>query len=123
MSDNKLYFAWSYPHQKFSQAVDSLATSFAPSWQRMYFAIEQLLWLLPDHFPDQDLYIRTKSLTDQATKSGPLIMHEGTTLERIYFGSLENTLRKRKRVTFERYAHEIVDILDEIERRRGDYLN
>ncbi len=40
---------------------------------------------------------------------------------KMYQGSFEHTLRRRKRSTLGRYANEIMDIYGEIERRRGDY--
>ena len=116
MPKNDRYFAWSYPHQKFSQAVDTLARSFADSWQRMLWAFDSLTGLQANHFPEQDLFERLQTVIDQATEFGPQYIGE-----RMYKGSFEHTLRRRKRVTLERYAQEIVNILEEIESRRGDY--
>ena len=113
---NHDYFAWSYPDEKLTVAIDALTTSFAPNWQRMAYALDPLTRLMPAHFPDQDLYERVEKLLRHATAYGPLMIGD-----RIYYGSIENTLRKRKRVTFERMADEIVAIANEISQRRGEY--
>ena len=81
-------------------------------------AMMSLTILLPTHFPDQDIYERVEKLRKTATAFGPQMLGD-----EIWAGALENTLRKRKRVTFERMAEEIVAIDDEIRRRRGSYNN
>ena len=116
MGKNDQYFAWGYPAEKFGQAVSVLAHSFAPGWQRMEWALLPIFGMLPDHFPERDLYDRLEKLCREATKFGPLEING-----RVWRGSLENTLRRRKRITLERYAREIIAIQEEIERRRGDY--
>ena len=82
----------------------------------MDYALEPLTRLMPAHFPDQDLFKRVEKLLSHATAYGPLMIGE-----RIHYGSIENTLRRRKRVTFERMADEIVAIANEIKQRRGEY--
>ena len=114
--DNRTYFSWSYPDEKFSVAVDSLAASFAPNWERMTNALLHITHLLPAHFPDQDLYVRTKKLLAFATERGPMMLGE-----KIYLGSIEHTLRHRKRTSFEKMARELLDIYEQIQMRRGEY--
>ncbi len=116
MDNNRNYFAWSYPAQKYDAAIDTLVTHFGPSWERMTFSLMNLTHLKPDHFPDRDLFERTAAVISRATKFGPLEMNGQ--LDR---GSLENTLRRSKRSTFEKLAHQILDIHGEINRRRGSY--
>lgn len=116
MGKNDTYFAWSYPAQKFDEAAGVLARSFAPGWQRMEWALLPLLSMLPAHFPDQGIYQHLEKLLEHATNYGPLELNG-----RIWRGSLEHTLRRRKRVTLERYAREIMNLLEEVERRRGEY--
>ncbi len=43
---------YDYARQKFGAAIDTLATSFAPGWQRMYWAAMHLMMLRDDDFPD-----------------------------------------------------------------------
>jgi hypothetical protein len=74
--------------------------------------------LQPDHFPERDLYDRYSNLLKQAREFGPLYIGQ-----RPYWGSLENTLRRRRRVTLSRYAREIVAISEAIESRRGSYID
>ena len=114
---NETYFRWSYPDEKFSGAIDALVSSFGPNWERMANALLQITHLLPAHFPDQDLYLRTRKLLDFATERGPLMMGD-----RVYQGSIEHTLRRRKPSSFEKMAREISDIYEQIELRRGDYV-
>jgi hypothetical protein len=116
MNGNRLYFSWSYPEEKFALARDSLTASFAPNWQRMENALFHIWHMMPAHFPDRDLYDRTKRLLDDATKFGPLVIGD-----QVHYGAFEHTLRRRKRVTFERFAHEVIDIHNEILHRRGEY--
>jgi hypothetical protein len=104
--------------EKFEGAVDTLTTSFAPNWVRMSYALNNLIVLLPNHFPDRDLFERYERLWKQMTDAGPLMIGD-----RIYSGSIENTLRKRRRITFERYAKELVEISIEIKSRRGQYTD
>lgn len=87
----------------------------------MEYALFSLLGLIPQHFPDQDLFLRVENLLAEATKRGPLILNESTDVELMHYGGLENTLRKCRKVTFERFADEIVSIHDEIKRRQGEY--
>ena len=96
--------------------MDTLATSFAPGWERMNYAMMQFMALLPSHFPDADLFERDEKLFDEATAYGPWELNG-----RQYRGALENTLRRRKRRTLERYAAEILSIYTEVQNRRGHY--
>jgi hypothetical protein len=114
--EQKPYFAWAYLAQKFGGAVDTLATSFGPNWERMLSVMMELTLLRPDHFPDEDLFRRYQKLHREATKSGPMHI-----TSKHWIGALENTLRRRKRPTFERMAREILSIQQEIEARRGKY--
>ncbi|MBA2770447.1 MAG: hypothetical protein H0U34_00295, partial [Sphingomonas sp.] len=116
MADNSTYFSWSYPAQKFAEAADTLARSFAPGWQRMLWALDPIAYVKPEHFPEQDLYVRLERMLDSAREFGPQYIGG-----RMYQGSFEHTLKRRKRVTLERYANEIMNIYEEIESRRGDY--
>ena len=115
---NKNYWAWSYVDGKFDGALDTLCTSFAPNWQRMHDALMHLVALLPSHFPDKDIYDRWNKLYHHATAYGPLMIGE-----RIHRGSIENTMRRRKRSTFEKYAIELQLIHAEIRKRRGPYID
>lgn len=109
------YFSWSYADQKFSESVDILARSFCANWQRMASAVTPLLILQEKDFPDRKLYVRTRAVVRAATKRGPLDLNG-----RQYQGSLEHTLRRSKRVTFERLAREILLIHEQINLLRGD---
>jgi hypothetical protein len=117
MTKNDLYFRWSYADQKFSEAEDSLLLSFGPNWERLTHALMPLVLLQPRNFPDEDLYIRTRDLMKRATKRGPLKFNCLAS-----WGSIEHTMRRSKRSTFEKLAREIRDIHEEIERHRGNYV-
>ena len=117
MDKNRLYFSWSYPDQKYSEALDTLATSFAPNWQRMTYALMSISNLLEAHFPDKDLYERTRAVMDRSTKFGPLMLNG-----KVYQGSIEHTMRRSRRLTFEKLATEIFAIYSEIQNRRGPYV-
>jgi hypothetical protein len=116
MANNQQYFVWAYLEGKFSEAAKALATSFAPNSQRMLTVMLELTLLLPHHFPDTDLYDRYEKLRRDATKFGPRYI-----TNTYWIGALENTLKRRKRSTFERMAQEILSIHEEIVKRRGTY--
>ena len=113
---NEKYWAWSYVAGKYDMAVEVLCTSFAPNWERMKDAIFAFYGLRPEHFPDDDLYVRHLNICDRATKFGPLVIGE-----RQFRGAIEHTLRRSKRSTFEKLANEISALSEEIIQRRGHY--
>ena len=115
MTENdNTYGAWSYVDQQFSDAVETLATSFDSNLNRMCSALSQLIILSEEQFPDQDIYMRYNSLKIRATEHGPY--YSGATM---IYGALQNTLKRRRRSTFERYAEEIFSIAALVTERRG----
>ena len=82
----------------------------------MSFAIQSLSFLREEDFPDFDLFDRTSKVIARATKFGPMEFNG-----EIFRGSIENTLRRSRRSTFEKLANEIYAISREIEQRRGGY--
>jgi hypothetical protein len=112
------YFDWSYAAEKFAQSADTLGRSFGPNWQRMAMAIEPLERLREQDFPDHELYVRTRKVVEAASKRGPYLING-----KPYWGSREHTLRRSRRRTLERLAHEILSINEQIKLRRGGVPN
>jgi hypothetical protein len=112
------YFAWSYAAQKFDESKSVLARHFGKNWERMTYAVMPLTILQDKDFPDADLHQRTKSILAKATRHGPLDLHG-----KQYWGSIEHTMRRSKRATFEALANEILLIDEQIRIRRGDPPN
>jgi hypothetical protein len=115
MADSAERYRWNYAAEKFGSARHILTRSFANNSQRMLFAMMPILRLHERDFPDLDIWERTKKLKYEATKYGPVMV--GDT---VVVGSLENSLRRRRRSTFERMADEIVAIDNEIRHRRQE---